>query len=303
MKSIGEDLRQARELLGLTLEDVERATRIRPRYLQAIEQGDLSALPSLVQARGFLRNYAEFLGLDSEDILLRYKEASGGRNDSGRLPGSLERPLDKPTIQIRGARPRWLSMDLFVAAFIVVAIVAVLIWGVTRLLQGMREGTQAALEPAQLVLVTPPSASPTTTPAGSLTLTPVVTRETEGVLEPTEFPTLEPFTGPLSGVNLRILVERRVFLRVSVDGEQEFSGRVAPGDILEFSGEDRIELLTGNAGGVRVLFNGEDQGLLGDLGEVLTRIWNTEGRITATPTATFTPTATLRPSGTPSPTP
>lgn len=303
METIGRDLRQAREQLGLTLEEAERATRIRPRYLQAIEDGDLDALPSLVQARGFLSNYADFLGLDSDEILLRYADRIGKRNSSRRPVGSLERPPANPTIQIRARRPRWLTLDLFVAGFIVLAVVGILIWGVSRLLESMREDTRAALEPAPLLAEVTPNPSGTSTAVGSLTLTPEVTSETEGVLQPTPFPTLEPFTGPISGVNLRILVERRSYLRVTIDGEEQFTGRVAPGEILEFSGNEQIELLTGNAGGLRVLFNGQDQGLLGDLGEVLTRIWTTEGRITATPTITPTPTPTLRPSGTPSPTP
>lgn len=304
MESIGKDLRQAREQLGLTLEEAERATRIRPRYLQAIEDGDLDALPSAVQARGFLRNYADFLGLDSDEILLRYADQIGARGSSNRPVGTLERPPVNPTIRIRARRPRWLTLDLFVAGFIVFAVVGILIWGVSRLLQSMREDTQAALEPTPLLaerITASPSA--THTAVGSLTLTPAVTSETEGVVQPTAFPTLEPFTGPISGVNLRILVERRSYLQVTVDGEQQFAGRVAPGEILEFSGSEQLELLTGNAGGLRVLFNGQDEGLLGDLGEVLNRIWTTGGRITATPTITPTPTPTLRPSGTPSPTP
>lgn len=303
MESIGKDLRQAREQLGLTLEEAERATRIRPRYLQAIEEDDLAVLPSPVQARGFLRNYADFLGLDSDEILLRYAHQLGKRNSSSRPAGSLESPPADSTIRIRVRRPRWLTLDLFVAAFIVFAVVSVLIWGVSRLLQGMRADTQAALEPASLLVEVTPSPSATNTLVGSVTLTPVVTTETGGVVQPTPFPTLQPFTGPITGVNLRILVERRAYLRVTIDGEVQFTGRVAPGEILEFSGDERIELLTGNAGGLRILFNGQDQGLLGDLGEVLTRIWNTEGRITATPTITSTPTPTLRPSGTPSATP
>ena len=64
MDDVGGRLREAREKLGLTLEEVERTTRIRVHHLEAIERGELDSLPSPVQARGFLRNYAEFLGLE-----------------------------------------------------------------------------------------------------------------------------------------------------------------------------------------------------------------------------------------------
>src|SRR5678815_4982016 len=68
-QTIGQRLKIEREEQRLTLEKVFEATRIRVPYLQALEADDLSVLPSPVQARGYLRNYAEFLGLDFESIL------------------------------------------------------------------------------------------------------------------------------------------------------------------------------------------------------------------------------------------
>ena len=76
MDEIGRTLLEAREKLGLTLEEVERATRIRTHHLEALEKGMIDALPSPVQARGFLNNYAEFLGLDANPILLKSNSIS-----------------------------------------------------------------------------------------------------------------------------------------------------------------------------------------------------------------------------------
>ncbi len=66
---VGEQLRQARESKHLTLEQVFEQIYIRPRYLQAMEAGNFAALPSRAQSRGFLRAYAEFLGLEAEPLL------------------------------------------------------------------------------------------------------------------------------------------------------------------------------------------------------------------------------------------
>src|SRR5688500_996330 len=74
-ETLGRMLREAREAKGYVLEDVERATRIRARYLAALEAGEFDALPSETQVRGFLRNYAQFLSLNSEQVLADYKEA------------------------------------------------------------------------------------------------------------------------------------------------------------------------------------------------------------------------------------
>ena len=68
-QTIGQKLKQAREAQRLTLEKASAGTRIRAPYLQALETDDLSAMPAPVQARGFLRNYAEYLGLNLEHLL------------------------------------------------------------------------------------------------------------------------------------------------------------------------------------------------------------------------------------------
>jgi len=82
-ESIGQQLRQARKARSLTLEDVAQATHMRVHYLQALESNDIEALPSMVQARGFLRSYAEFLELDAEPLLLAL---SGEVSSEGSLP-------------------------------------------------------------------------------------------------------------------------------------------------------------------------------------------------------------------------
>jgi cytoskeleton protein RodZ len=67
-ETLGSLLRKKRESLGLTLEKVEGFTHIRAKHLQAIESDDLSTIPSVPQARGFIRNYASFLGINPDDI-------------------------------------------------------------------------------------------------------------------------------------------------------------------------------------------------------------------------------------------
>ncbi len=67
--SIGARLRQARELRRLSLQQASETTKVRPYYLQALENDDYSAIPSAAQARGFLRIYAEFLELDPADLI------------------------------------------------------------------------------------------------------------------------------------------------------------------------------------------------------------------------------------------
>ena len=78
---IGERLIEAREARGLTLEDAERDTRISQRYLQALEAETFNVIPAPVYARGFLRSYSQYLGLETGPLLARFPQdapAAGG---------------------------------------------------------------------------------------------------------------------------------------------------------------------------------------------------------------------------------
>ncbi len=80
MGSIGEILKQEREGRGLSLHDVHEATKITSQYLSALEEDRFDSFPNKVYARAFLRDYANFLSLNSSDLLTRYEdEWSGGR--------------------------------------------------------------------------------------------------------------------------------------------------------------------------------------------------------------------------------
>lgn len=90
MKELGNVLRSRREKLGLTLSDMEKQTKIRQRYLIALEEGDWSPLPGYVYARGFVRSYAEQLGLDGRALLKQYVDdvdedgtVQGGEQQAG----------------------------------------------------------------------------------------------------------------------------------------------------------------------------------------------------------------------------
>ncbi|HIP72048.1 MAG TPA: helix-turn-helix domain-containing protein, partial [Anaerolineae bacterium] len=87
MDELGHILREARETKGLTLAEVQAETRISPRYLEALESGEYDLLPTQTHVRGFLRNYARFLGLDPEPLLERYE-----------LTQSQREPRQKPVI-------------------------------------------------------------------------------------------------------------------------------------------------------------------------------------------------------------
>ena len=76
---VGGELREVRERLGWELIDIAETLRIRLPYLEAIERGDLAALPGPAYQTGFVRSYAQILGLDPEEILRRFRAEGLGR--------------------------------------------------------------------------------------------------------------------------------------------------------------------------------------------------------------------------------
>ena len=295
MEEIGRSLLEARERLGLTLDEAERATRIRASHLQALERGDFDALPSPVQVRGFLNNYADFLGLDADSILLQYAEKLQSRRTRLAPTKTLTEPATRPSVQVHSRRPRWLTSDLFIAATITLGILAILFWGGNRVMAMLRP-QPVSTEAVSDVLI------PSFTPTHAETSHPITSASTsEPVVPPvqTVVPTQPIFLGMADSVNLGIVVEARTWLRVVVDGSETFRDRVMVGEVHEFQGEQVIELTTGNGAGLRVFYNGQDQGLLGEVGQVVIRLWTLEGVLTPTATVTRTPTETPRMSETP----
>lgn len=101
-KTIGEILRAAREEKKLTVEQVNRETRISVQTLRSLERDDFGGFPSETYLKGFLRNYAEFLGLDGNALWAMVGARAGGASGSGpswEIEGALkEEKLGPPRI-------------------------------------------------------------------------------------------------------------------------------------------------------------------------------------------------------------
>ncbi len=311
-EDIGDQLRNRRELLGLTIEDVERHTRLRIHYLHALESGKIEWLPSPVQGRGMLHNYAIFLGLNPEPLLLQFAEGlqtslalRQGRpllntteteGDMNRLAtGQPGRPSYKPVHLLR----RLFSIELLTVILIAVFLISFAIWGAFRIMEMLKPEQTLSTAPsiADVLLATE-----TPQPIQTNTSTPDNPGNLAGQAGLSEAETPEQAIVPGSNVQLYLTIHQRALLQIIVDGEQEFLGRVMPGTAYSFNGKNQIELTTSNGAAVQVFYNGEDQGLLGLFGQVVYRIYSTQGILTPTPTITLTPTPTEIPTATPEPT-
>lgn len=296
---IGQKLQTQRELLGLSLADVEQHTHLRIHYLQALEAGSLDSLPSPVQGRGMLSNYANFLGLDADALLLRFAEGLQARLASKQ--DSRPRPRTVSARQLT-ARPsalkRLLSIDLVIGGILTVFLLAFIVWGAIRIID-MRSAQKPTLTAPPIAEVlaaqTKTSPSPTLQSSEPPTSTVSPVEGNASVVQPTVEITLPAFGN--AAIQVYIVVHERAYMRVMVDGKVVYEGRVLPGSAYPFSGNERVEILTGNAAALQIFHNQTDLGSIGAFGEVADIIFTLQG--VQTPTATAAPTGTPTPQATP----
>ena len=305
LKEIGRELRQRRELLSLHFDEVERNTHVKAYYLDALERGALDDLPSTVQTRGMLSNYATFLDLDVDALLLRFADALQARHRE-RNP---QKPARKPGQPILANIPpvrSFIAGDMIFGVGMAILLVGFAIWGVNRVMtiQSQREVPPTAISISDVLLTAPDPALFTAT----ATFIPVESFPGEATVT-VEIPT----QNVNAEVQLNLVAVERTYLRVVVDGEVAFDGRVVPGNAYPFEAENQIEVLVGSGAAIRIVYNGRDLGLMGTFGQVVNNIYlGTEiltptgmptmtSTVTPTPTRTAPPTATSRFTDTPVP--
>lgn len=302
LEDLGARLRQHRETLGFSLEEVERSTRIRQHYLVAIETGNLDSLPSPVQGRGMLHNYATFLGLDPDEILLRYADGLQARLIERKGLKPARSTARKATVVRRPILQRLIPLDYILGGSLALFLLGFIIWAVMRVTSlNAAEEPQATIPSIVDALLATPEGSLTITPTLAetpFTATPGIGSAPEETEAPVAQETLESTLTLPGGVDLSapiqvtITVLHRTWMRVTVDGKIEFEGRVLPGNAFAFAGDEQIELLTADGSALQVAFNQTDLGVLGVYGEVIMQVFTPEGLLLPTPTVTPTPTAT-----------
>jgi cytoskeletal protein RodZ len=139
--SLPERLLAARERKGVDLYRAERDTKIRARYLSALERGEYRELPGAVYTKGFLRNYAVYLGLDPEDVLLQWRNERGERTNPDPVL-VVPRPISAPQ------RGLTFSPSLVVGALMVMFIVGFGAYVAVQLLRFAKPPTLAVTRPA-----------------------------------------------------------------------------------------------------------------------------------------------------------
>ncbi len=270
--SLGIWLRRSRESRQLDLDDVVQALRIHRRYLQALEVGDYEALPGPIQARGFLRNYARYLGVSVEDALARYDAEARGQPVQPRIPevttstrrGERTWAPPPPSVEEERAAVRATTSAGLIKllggalVFFLLLVVASFLW--------LQYGVGSNLEPA--LSPTSRSQSGPIAPAAE-TATVELPASPAPVFQPAED----------GRVQIRLLPTSQAWVSVSADERVVFQGIAQPQQPVQADAGELLIVSTGNAGAFDLFVNGTAWGPLGDQGEIVRRAWSPAGEI------------------------
>lgn len=136
MSELGNYLKETREEKQITLDDLQRTTKIQKRYLAAIEEGNFDTLPGIFYARAFVKTYAEAIGLDADEVLETYKnELPNPQTEAVDLPSRSERvKTSARTAPSRPGKGRGKSLASILVPILLIAavvLVVVLIWSMS----------------------------------------------------------------------------------------------------------------------------------------------------------------------------
>lgn len=267
MGDLGNLLREAREKKSLSLEQAEADTRIRYKFLVALENEDYAALPAPAYVKGFLKTYAAYLGLDPQQVLALYHAVTGS-TESAQLPSI---PLVEVPMESR--RSLW----PVIAGLAVVAGILLLAAAVVRTPWRSWLGlTPATAQPTATATAT---VAPTPQPHPTLTFTPTPLPSPTAPAEPTATP------APATVVRVQFVVTGRSWVQIVADDAVAYAGLLED-ETRQWEATRKIVARIGNAGAVDITVNGQHIGVLGRPGEVVVGEWLAEG---AQPTPTATP--------------
>jgi cytoskeleton protein RodZ len=274
-EKIGDVLREAREAIDASLDDISALLKIRSDHLQALENDDFERLPGSVYAIGFIRTYATHLGLNAGELIERYKAA-----------------VAVPHLEDQGPNPQTdvepISGALKIAIGVMAVFVVYILWLIAG---GAGDDKNTRIASAPIVATAPsPSATPvspsisspstvsktTEKPAAETTAAnvPPVVASDQNLDVPVEASAIEPLVAPSAPVedaDIEIRAARRTWMRIeSAEGQVLFSSIIRPGEGFKLESSDGYTLATRDAGALEFYVNDKAVGAVGRRGQILT---------------------------------
>jgi cytoskeletal protein RodZ len=238
MTNFGATLRQARESKGISLEQLANETRISTRLLKAIENEEFQQLPGGIFNRGFVRAFAERVGLDPEQAVADYERVAQTREPAEVITAMPSSP------------PARVERHLFLIAVGALLLLIAAYYFFTRDSGNTAEVSNpvpaAAVQPLQPSQSAAPVVPPTTASAAS-----------------------EPVAPAIEPLRIDIEAKEATWIKVTADGTAITAGEILePGMTRRFTAQNSIDLSVGNAAGVSLKINDIEAKPLGRAGQV-----------------------------------
>jgi cytoskeleton protein RodZ len=281
-KSAGLFLRQTREAKNISLEEASKATRIHTNVLKAIESDDLKTFGE-VYARSFLRIYAEFLGVNKDEVLGLWAVMASGASPAGRKavaparpePPRMPTPAGEETFDVFAflkAIP-WKAVGIVIASLFLIVVLA--------RIPGCRKKTPSKPKKTAVQKVKPtttsvvPKPSKDKQPIENKAVVPATPKP--ATIAPAAAETKIPDAAPVvkksqEKIVLVVKAKEKVWLQIKVDGKVAFQGVLAKGSAESWQAPEKIEMWVGNAGAVQVELNGQLLGKIGRPGQTLKHV-------------------------------
>jgi cytoskeletal protein RodZ len=225
--TFGERLKREREMREVSLKEVTTATRIGPRFLEALENEEWDKLPGGIFNRGFVRSIARFLGLDEENLLAEYDMARG--EQSLPVPQPYENKIPRP--------PIWIPILAVLALLAVLGgLIAGGIYGWRRYAahRAAKRSSSSALLPAQ-------------TQTGTASVIPA------SAAEPSASPAV---SSPAVPLDLAVSTSAATRVRIVADGTLLLDAEISAGDTQHFSAKQQFEVTAADSSAVLLELNG-----------------------------------------------
>lgn len=298
--SVGDILRDCRLAKGLSIEDVAAAIHVRAIQLRAIEDNNIEALPGMTYAVGFVRSYANFLGLNGVEIVHKFKA------EHGQAPAQIPLAFPEPVMESRMPDPMMIGIGAFLA---------VLVMTIWILYSHGRSDSGAMVEtspPApvtasspdtapdtapETVAETPGSSAPVTAaapeavPAPSPVMTPVIpVPEAVVSAAPAEQPPMQAVYVPIVPepvINIkrgkgRIVLKANQASWIQItDGHDAiiYKKVLRPGEQYDVPDQADLSLVTANAGGIDIYVDNQIVQPIGKPGEIVRGIMLNPGEL------------------------
>lgn len=271
--SFGERLRQARESQGISIRQAAIETHIVEQALVALEEGAFQRLPNDVVARGFIRNYAQYLQLPAEELIEMYRRERGASDQISVVPATT------------AIRTRSYVFPNFLGVFFVTLALFGLAYVALNAIGRVGSTSQTAAQPTATAAPATPTALPTALPAATA-VPPLVVADNPAPTAAAAVPaagaqaTPRPSPTPLAPIVVEVSVAAgsgESWLRVQTDGATVYERIMRGGEREVFLAQRRVFIRAGNPPVVNVSVNGLQQGQLGQVsGQPVNWAWPPE---------------------------